>query len=65
MEKQEKEDNNSASSKHDEIEPKYSRVEKNKGKQNKIILIKSEVNHLDKSEQTKNIKKLKNHRKTF
>lgn len=40
MEKQEKEDNNSASSKHDEIEPKYSRVEKNKGKQNKIILIK-------------------------
>ena len=65
MEKQEKEDNNSASSKHDEIEPKYSRVEKNKGKQKQDNINKSEVNHLDKSEQTKNIKKLKNHRKTF
>ena len=59
MEKQEKEDNNSASSKHDEIEPKYSRVEKNKGKQKQDNINKSEVNHLDKSEQTKNIKKLK------
>ena len=65
MEKQEKEDNNSASSKHDEIEPKYSRVEKNKGKTKQDNINKSEVNHLDKSEQTKNIKKLKNHRKTF
>ena len=53
MEKQEKEDNNSASSKHDEIEPKYSRVEKNKGKQKQDNINKSEVNHLDKSEQKK------------
>ena len=42
-----------ASSKHDEIEPKYSRVEKNKGKQKQDNINKSEVNHLDKSEQTK------------
>ena len=51
MEKQEKEDNNFTPSKH-QIEPKYSRVEKNKGKQQANIN-KSEVNHLDKSEQTK------------
>ena len=59
MEKQEKEDNNSASSKHDEIEPKYSRVEKNKGKQNKIILIKVKLIILIKVNKLKNIKKLK------
>ncbi|WP_394868479.1 trypsin-like peptidase domain-containing protein [Staphylococcus haemolyticus] len=59
MEKQEKEDNNSASSKHDEIEPKYSRVEKNKGKQKQDNINKSEVNHLDKSEQTKKHKETK------
>ena len=52
MEKQEKE---TIISKHAEIEPKYSRVEKNKGKQQANIN-KKEVNHLDKSEQTKNKK---------
>ena len=64
MEKQEKEDNNFTPSKHAEIEPKYSRVEKNKGKQQANIN-KSEVNHLDKSEQTKNKKRLKHYRMTF
>ena len=61
MEKQEKEDNNFPS-KH-EIEPKYSRVEKNKGKQQDNIN-KSEVNHLDKSEQTKT-KETKESSETF